>query len=97
MQAGKDGAIERVLGIIWCPQEDVFVFSTNVQEDQLPYIIDARRPMKRIALRCVMSLFDPLGLLSPFTIHGKIMLQNLWRSGCEWDHEMDDKCYEQWA
>ncbi|XP_065085343.1 uncharacterized protein LOC135707451 [Ochlerotatus camptorhynchus] len=97
LQAGNDGATERVLGIIWCPQEDVFTFSTNLRDDLLPYLIDAQWPTKRIALRCVMSLFDPLGFLPPFTIHGKILLQRLWCTGCEWDQDIDDECYARWS
>ncbi|XP_065075024.1 uncharacterized protein LOC135698819 [Ochlerotatus camptorhynchus] len=43
-----------------------------------------------------MGFFDPLGLLSPFTIHGKIIVQHLWRSGCDWDDAIIDDCWEMW-
>ncbi|XP_065091227.1 uncharacterized protein LOC135712193 [Ochlerotatus camptorhynchus] len=43
-----------------------------------------------------MCFFDPLGLLSPFTIHGKISVQHLWRSGCDWDDAINDDCWEMW-
>ncbi|XP_058448727.1 uncharacterized protein LOC131428697 [Malaya genurostris] len=93
----KDKATERVLGIIWRPKEDAFTFSLSFHSDSQPYIAEGKRPTKRIALRCVMSLFDPLGLLAPFTVHGKMLLQKLWRTGCNWDQEMDDECFANWS
>ena len=35
------------------------------------------------------TLFDPLGLLAPFTIRAKILLQEMWTAGLEWDEEMN--------
>ncbi|XP_062541430.1 uncharacterized protein LOC134209460 [Armigeres subalbatus] len=43
-----------------------------------------------------MGFFDPLGLLSPFTIHGKIIIQHLWRSNCGWDEEIDENSWTLW-
>ncbi|XP_055585525.1 uncharacterized protein LOC129738367 [Uranotaenia lowii] len=97
LQPEDDKTRERVLGIIWCPHEDIFTFSTNLRKDLSPFLNDDQRPTKRIALRCVMSLFDPLGFLSPFTIHGKILLQSLWRTGCDWDEKIDDESYTRWS
>ncbi|XP_065093120.1 uncharacterized protein LOC135713814, partial [Ochlerotatus camptorhynchus] len=87
---------ERVLGIIWSPSEDVFAFSTKMRDDLLPYLFEGKRPTKRVVLSCVMSLFDPLGLLAPFTIYGRVLIQNLWRTGCEWDDPIDDDSVQKW-
>lgn len=62
----------------------------------MPYLYEDRRPTKQIALSCVMRFFDPLRLLSPFTIHGKIIIQHLWRKGCDWKQEIDDECWRLW-
>lgn len=43
-----------------------------------------------------MSLFDPLGLLSPFLIHGRMLIQDLWRIGLDWDTEIGDMENEKW-
>uniref|UniRef100_A0A182YPS0 Uncharacterized protein n=1 Tax=Anopheles stephensi TaxID=30069 RepID=A0A182YPS0_ANOST len=51
---------------------------------------------KREVLRCVMSLFDPLGLLASFVIHGKMLNQDLWRSGIQWDEEISDMQHRDW-
>ncbi|XP_065095026.1 uncharacterized protein LOC135716294 [Ochlerotatus camptorhynchus] len=93
----KDSKTARVLGIIWCPKQDVFTFSTSLRDDLIPYLTTPKRPTKRIALSCIMCLFDPIGLLAPFTIQGKILMQDLWRAGCEWDQEMDDQSYAKWT
>ncbi|XP_047988458.1 uncharacterized protein LOC125228055 [Leguminivora glycinivorella] len=37
-----------------------------------------------------MSVFDPLGLLTPIVIQGKILLQQIWRSGIGWDQDVQD-------
>ncbi|XP_055522622.1 uncharacterized protein LOC129716813 [Wyeomyia smithii] len=47
-------------------------------------------------MSCVMSFFDPLGLLSSFTFFGKLLIQDLWRSGCDWDQQIDRECTEKW-
>lgn len=87
---------ERVLGMFWNPLSDEFSFSTKHREQHLPYFSGEKRPTKRAVLSCVMGFFDPLGLLAPFTVHGRIIVQHLWRSGCEWDETIDDACWEMW-
>ncbi|XP_062708625.1 uncharacterized protein LOC134288285 [Aedes albopictus] len=97
LQHCNEGSAERVLGLIWHPKEDVFMFLTAVRDDLAPYLLATARPTKRLALSCVMSLFDPLGLLAPFTLHRKILLQELWKSGCNWDQEINDECFSKWT
>ncbi|XP_062698475.1 uncharacterized protein LOC115257886 [Aedes albopictus] len=97
LAVGKEGACERVLGIIWRPSDDVITFSTQMRDDLMVYMTSDIRPTKRIILSCIMSLFDPLGLLAPFTVHGKGLLQDTWRSGCDWDELVNDDCYTKWT
>ncbi|XP_055604397.1 uncharacterized protein LOC129752651 [Uranotaenia lowii] len=80
---------ERILGMLWLRQEDSFTFSSNFAS-----IPDW--PTKREVLRTVMSLYDPLGLLSHFTIHGKILIQDIWRSGISWDHPIPESLQVSW-
>ena len=87
---------ERVLGISWEQEADAFAFSVTSRPEMQAYFSGEKRPTKRIVLSCVMGFFDPLGLLSPFTIHGKMLVQHLWRSGCEWDQEIDDCGWNLW-
>ncbi|XP_058456603.1 uncharacterized protein LOC131434000 [Malaya genurostris] len=69
---GTEGT-ERVLGMLWFPRTDELRFSEQMSEDVVNLIAEDIRPTKRQILRCVMTLFDPLGLLAPFSIHGKIL------------------------
>ncbi|XP_058827968.1 uncharacterized protein LOC131687894 [Topomyia yanbarensis] len=92
----KETFQERVLGVIWNPETDEFSFSTRHREELLEYLYEGKRPTKRLVASCVMGFFDPLGLLSPFTIHGKIIIQHLWRSKCDWDQEIDSDCWDLW-
>ncbi|XP_053692248.1 uncharacterized protein LOC128740709 [Sabethes cyaneus] len=86
---------ERVLGVIWNPRYDVLSFAVPTGA-----VVSLDHPgivTKRAVLSSVMTLFDPLGLLAPFTTLGKMLVQDLWRSGCEWDSEIDDESFKKWT
>lgn len=40
---------------------------------------------KRKILKCVVQLYDPHGLISSLTILDKVIIQNIWRVGLDWD------------
>ncbi len=86
---------ERVLGMWWNPEEDVFTFNTNFKKVD-PSLLEGRRPTKREATSLLMSIFDPLGILANFKIKGLILLQWTWRCGIGWDDEVTDDIYEKW-
>ncbi|XP_055590151.1 uncharacterized protein LOC129742294 [Uranotaenia lowii] len=96
MTGNKSESLERVLGIHWEPQKDVFTFSMSFYGNLNQYMSGRERPTKREVLQCVMSLFDPIGLLSPYVIHGKMIVQDLWRSGINWDQKIQDAEWEKW-
>ncbi|XP_055615232.1 uncharacterized protein LOC129761532 [Toxorhynchites rutilus septentrionalis] len=87
---------ERVLGLLWLTQEDAFGFSTEMKQEIDDLIRSNECPTKRQMLKCLMSLFDPLGLLCFFIVHGKIMLQEVWRSGVQWDEKVNDELQKRW-
>lgn len=62
--------VERVLGMPWFLSTDELSFSTCMKEEVRQLLDSGIHSTKRQMLRCVMSLFDPLGLLSFFVIHG---------------------------
>ncbi|XP_055632856.1 uncharacterized protein LOC129773285 [Toxorhynchites rutilus septentrionalis] len=92
----NDSGTERVLGIIWRSTEDVFSFTITPRYELQSALAGTECPTKRMVLSCVMSMFDPLGLLSPFTVLGKMLVQDLWRTGCGWDEKIDGECYLTW-
>ncbi|XP_055588266.1 uncharacterized protein LOC129740589 [Uranotaenia lowii] len=96
VEVNKTGEVERVLGVSWNAVKDVFVFSTDMRADLHPYIMEGAWPTKRIALRCIMSMFDPQQFLAPLLIHGRIIMQFVWRSGIGWDQRLQEEQYNQW-
>ena len=68
----------KTLGVLWLPQEDIFKF-------QVSQPIDGPPNTKRELLRKTATLFDPLGFLSPYVVHARILLQETWAAGVDWD------------
>ena len=50
---------------------------------------DSWRFTKRKILSLVSSVFDPLGWVSPLTVHGNIFLQTLWKEKIGWDQTLN--------
>ncbi|XP_055623613.1 uncharacterized protein LOC129767030 [Toxorhynchites rutilus septentrionalis] len=94
--ADKHNDPERVLGLLWSTQEDTFSFATEMKQEIVDLLNSNESPTKRQLLRCLMSLFDPLGLLSLFVVHGKILLQEVWRSGTHWDEKVKNELHQRW-
>ncbi|XP_062716865.1 uncharacterized protein LOC109416846 [Aedes albopictus] len=87
---------ERVLGMLWATKSDELRFATQMSEEVNDLIETSTRPTKRQVLRCVMTFFDPLGLLATFLIHGKVLIQELWRTGIDWDEKIGDDQFNRW-
>ncbi|XP_043485170.1 uncharacterized protein LOC122513008 [Leptopilina heterotoma] len=87
----------RVLGVNWTPEIDCFFFSTEFLKSTEEVTRDTKGLTKRTLLKMLMSLFDPLGLLAPLTIRGKIILQDIWREGTKWDEEVTEDTAKSWA
>ncbi|XP_055622405.1 uncharacterized protein LOC129765971 [Toxorhynchites rutilus septentrionalis] len=86
----KASSTERVLGMYWRPEQDVFTYTYSVGQEEA-------HPTKRQILRAVMSLFDPLGLLSHFLVFGKIIIQQIWRAKTGWDDPIPKELCERWT
>ncbi|XP_041974007.1 uncharacterized protein LOC121729533 [Aricia agestis] len=93
---GEDCA-DKTLGIWWEAHEDLLRF--NLNEAKIPRTImsEERAPTKREALSVVMSLFDPLGLLSPLTMPAKKFMQETWRYGTGWDEPIPEQLVPKWT
>lgn len=72
----------KTLGLLWSAKEDSFRYQFIPQDDK------SGAQTKRSFLSKTASLFDPLGFLQPYTIRAKILFQEMWISGIEWDEEI---------
>lgn len=88
---------ERVLGLIWNTDQDTLEFSLKFHKVSKDILEGIRVPTKREALQMVMSIFDPLGLIGPFIVEGKIILQETWSSGVGWDEAITGEIAKRWT
>lgn len=74
-----DKDVIKTLGMLWLPEKDVFTF----HHDAFPKPIT-----KRSIISEVSSVFDPLGLIAPITVLGKLLIQRLWTLKVDWDESL---------
>ena len=53
-------------------------------------------PTKRNVLSAIATLFGPLQLLAPFTLRAKVLMQEIWTAGLDWDDPLPDKLKTKW-
>ncbi|XP_058838120.1 uncharacterized protein LOC131693879 [Topomyia yanbarensis] len=87
---------EKVLGMWWCMASDVFTYKVGWTRFDQALLEGQRRPTKREILRVLMTIFDPLGLIAHFLVYLKILLQEVWRSGVQWDEKIGDELFRKW-
>ncbi|XP_065091420.1 uncharacterized protein LOC135712358 [Ochlerotatus camptorhynchus] len=92
----KSTGIERVLGMRWQPINDEFTFRLCLREDVAQLLSGDMIPTKREVLRVVMSVFDPLGLVAAYVVHGKCLVQDIWRSKIAWDQRIPKEICSRW-
>ncbi|XP_062703553.1 uncharacterized protein LOC134286008 [Aedes albopictus] len=96
MLADKEKEFERVLGMAWNQEDDVFLFSLQLCENVSSLLDNGKIPTKREMLRLVMSIYDPLGLIASFVIHGKVIIQEVWRTDASWDSQISADIAIRW-
>lgn len=79
--------IERTLGILWCVESDCFRFRLELGDKPLT---------RRGILSTVCSIFDPLGLIAPFVLIGKRILQEVVRDKRDWDDPLSEDLLSRW-
>ena len=81
-------SIERALGVECCIQSDTFGFRIAVNDKPIT---------RRGILSVVTSIFDPLGLVAPFSLPAKLILQELVRDKkLGWDDEILENLKVKW-
>lgn len=82
-----DFPMERALGMQWSVEPDTIHFSHMPTE----------RPLsRRSILSTVASLYDPLGLIAPYLLQGKMILQDMCRKGIGWDDPPPEELRQRW-
>ena len=71
----------KILGIRWTPNTDMFSYEGIT----LPENVVAT---KRVVLSFIARLFDPIGFISAYALILKILFQELWQLGLDWDEEI---------
>ncbi|XP_053699271.1 uncharacterized protein LOC128746246 [Sabethes cyaneus] len=89
-------ATEKVLGMWWCTKEDTFTYKVGWYRYGRALLEGQHNPTKREMLRILMSVFDPLGLIAHFLMYLKVLLQDVWRAGIDWDERIDGVLFEKW-
>ena len=71
--------VERALGMLLDLKEDIFTFTQEEEKYQ---------NTKRGILSFTASIFDPPGILTPFTLEPKLLIQKLWSWEIDWDEKI---------
>ena len=82
----------KVLGVQWSPNIDCFQYD-GVDLPENVFIT------KRLVLSFIARTFDPLGFMLPFTMSAKILFQQLWKIGLNWDDSIPmelEKQFKAW-
>ena len=83
-----DGVAEgRALGVVWDSTLDKLCWSFT-----LPQGTRTRRGL----LSCISSLYDPLGVASPWLLPGKMLLQSLCKLSLGWDDVIPETYLQSW-
>ncbi|XP_074653640.1 uncharacterized protein LOC141907799 [Tubulanus polymorphus] len=79
----------KVLGVYWKAESDTFEYQVNVPEyhDSIT---------KREVLSYIARIFDPMGLIAPKVLEAKIILQEIWLKGLEWDEILTSQLRQKW-
>lgn len=88
----KGGNVLKVLGLVWRPESDDFVFDLK----GLLEMLKGKENTKRSVLQTSARIFDPIGFLTPFTIRVKCLFQELWERGISWDEQLPPDLTEKW-
>ena len=91
----------KVLGIIWDANTDNFKFKSKFAKVEEFFVqqnvTDFKGWTKSLILRLAATVYDPLGLISPFTVRSRKILQRLWQEKLSWIDLIPEVYQTQWS
>ena len=99
-----------VLGVQWDPAQDIMTYEVSlnfsekrrgarvgpdIKRDEIPQAIP-QKLTRRHVLQQVMSIYDPMGFASPFTLLAKIYLRETWALKLGWDEPLPALLRNKW-
>lgn len=84
----KEQSFEMVLGLVWDKTNGV----SKYQLKEIPGNI----PTKREMLSFIMKIYDPLGHLATYIEESKILMQDVWKTGLDWESKVPSSIKQKW-
>uniref|UniRef100_A0A0M3IF98 Integrase catalytic domain-containing protein n=1 Tax=Ascaris lumbricoides TaxID=6252 RepID=A0A0M3IF98_ASCLU len=81
-----------VLGLGWDRQEDTLTVRLAVKDRNEDVVLTKRRVLSHLSAN-----FDPLGLIAPVLLKGKLFFQTLWKEGYQWDEILKPEHRVSWT
>ena len=91
VKTSKSTGVHEVLGVLWDYGADNLLVNLGGVVERV------ERPTKRNALRTIAKIYDPLGMISPVVLRGKLMFQEMCRRNIGWDEQLPDDIARQWS
>jgi hypothetical protein len=98
----KDAILEasKVLGMVWDAEKDDYNFIAKYDSPEAFFdkqnLPEAPGWTKRGILRLSATVFDPIGLLAPFTIQARSLIQRLFSENLGWDDPIPEPFLAEW-
>ena len=98
----KDPVLEesKVLGMHWDADQDIIRYISKFKnvEAFFTHLKITKSPVwtKRLILKLSATVYDPLGLISPYTVKARSILQELWKCDLTWDQPIPEGFAKRW-
>ena len=83
---------QKVLGVRWNYVDDRLVFDMQ----HIAEVAMTKGITKRGVVSAIASFYDPLGIMSPCIVLFKILLQDIWDAGIDWDEPLSGDLLTTW-
>jgi hypothetical protein len=98
----KDPILEesKVLGMHWDADKDIIRYVSKFKDVEafFKHLNITKNPVwtKRLILKLSATVYDPLGLISPYTVKARSILQELWKCDLTWDQPIPEEFAKRW-